>query len=61
MPIYSFYCKKCDNEFDRYYYKPELDKVKCAICNSKVKKLMTAPSAFKIKGFNAENGYSKKE
>jgi putative FmdB family regulatory protein len=61
VPIYTFYCKKCNKEYDRYFYKPDISQIKCHVCNSKVKKMMTSPGAFKIKGFNASNGYSKKK
>jgi len=61
MPLYKFYCKECDYEFDNLVSLPEREKTRCPKCNSLVKVMVTAPGMINIKGFNAENGYSKKK
>ena len=41
MPIYEFYCKKCDSEFEELVMGSD-DGIKCPSCASKrVKKLMS--------------------
>jgi len=61
MPLYNFYCEKCDYEFDGLVSLSDREKVRCKKCNSLVKVMVTAPGVINIKGFNAENGYSKKK
>jgi putative FmdB family regulatory protein len=59
MPLYSFYCEKCDKVSEKLTYRPEWKDIRCGICAGEVKKLVDAPGLINVKGFNAENGYSK--
>ena len=61
MPLYNFYCKKCDCEFESLVSFSDREKVRCKKCGSLVKTQVSAPGVINIKGFNAENGYSKKK
>ena len=58
MPLYSFYCKKCEKEFEEIIMHAEWSGIRCKFCGSKVEKLLDAPGRINIKGYNADNGYS---
>ena len=58
MPIYEYKCDSCNHIFEKLVFKDE-DNVLCEKCKKETHKVMSTAN-FEIKGFNAENGYSKK-
>jgi len=49
MPIYTYYCKKCDKEFD-VIHDMKSKKKNCDICNSKVKRVYNFQGLFDLRG-----------
>jgi putative FmdB family regulatory protein len=47
MPFFDFYCKKC-KKTDELLVREEWPK--CAICSTKLTKIVSAPKAFILKG-----------
>jgi hypothetical protein len=60
MPIWEFYCKKCDAVTEMMF--PSLERAeheaRCPTCKKKVER-KPAAGGFVIKGFNAKNQYSR--
>ena len=56
MPIFEFYCKNCDHNFESLV--PVGTKETTCACGNTGVKIMSAPN-FKINGFSEANGYSK--
>lgn len=60
MPIYVFFCNKCNEEFENLCSWENKSKVKCPKCNKKVQALLTSPSAIifkEPKGTSRENNF----
>ena len=59
MPIYQYSCITCGHEFESVV-KMGASNPECEQCRGETRKLPTAGN-FKLKGYTAANGYSKKE
>lgn len=59
MPVYEFYCPKCEFTFEVITIRAEWSKIHCKQCNGKVVKILT-PFSFSVKGANAKNSYGLK-
>lgn len=60
MPIYEFYCPKCDMNFEVITIKAEWKLIRCHKCQGKVKKVISK-SNFAVHGANAKNSYGLKQ
>jgi len=63
MPLYEFECTSCGNVFEELFHpidKKESLNTHCPKCGKMAKKVLSSYH-FIIKGYNAENGYSKKK
>jgi putative FmdB family regulatory protein len=49
MPIYEYYCKKCDKTFEHFQKISDPVKTECKVCSGKLKKLVSL-SSFHLKG-----------
>ena len=49
MPIYEFYCKACDENFDILLDEPEKE-VDCPKCGCMSKRQFSSPPSFQLKG-----------
>jgi len=58
MPVYEYQCKSCQRIFEVITIKKDKDPHKCPDCGKEGDKLMSAGS-YRMKGYSAENGYSK--
>jgi putative FmdB family regulatory protein len=58
MPVYEYQCTTCKRIFEIITIKSDPDPHKCPDCGKKGKKLLS-PVYFRMKGYSAENGYSK--
>jgi putative FmdB family regulatory protein len=60
MPIYEFRCEKCMKiTVDVLPISSQRQTTPCQFCGDDAKRMVSAPSGFKIKGYSAKNGYSK--
>jgi len=59
MPLYEYECSKCKHIFEKLLFRDDRDELDCPKCGGKARKILSI-SAFKVKGYSAENGYSKK-
>jgi putative FmdB family regulatory protein len=59
MPIYEFKCDKCKSTFEQLTKENKNDST-CPVCGNQSQKIISI-STFRIKGYNAKNGYSKTE
>lgn len=61
MPLYEYYCKKCDRTFERLrtsrFELKHSDQALCSECMRLVDKIMS-PTKFRIVGFSSANGYN---
>jgi putative FmdB family regulatory protein len=61
MPLYEFRCKKCGKIITKLMHVDEdYSSVLCDECECKVDKIISV-SNFEVRGFNYNNGYSKKD
>lgn len=61
MPLFEYFCEKCDKVHTMLMKIDESQKeIICPDCGGKAIKILSAPY-FKIHGFSAQNGYSKKK
>jgi putative FmdB family regulatory protein len=58
MPVYEFYCPKCDKKFEEITIRAYWKDIRCRTCGGEVVKTPTT-FGINVKGFNAKNGYSK--
>lgn len=63
MPIYEFECLDCQTKFEKSLKIKDMDSVMaCPECKSKnTKRIMSIISKGFILGYNAKNGYAKKQ
>lgn len=59
MPIYEYQCLKCNNVFEKIVLTND-PKVICPKCESNAIEKLLSSYQFKINGFRADNGYSRK-
>lgn len=60
MPMYSFYCSKCDYSFEDLCGFNEIGSVRCEKCNKKPKQQFTTPRAITFtnpKGTSLEDNF----
>lgn len=61
MPRFDFKCPQCgEEEHDVWVSFADPQPVLCLNCEHKMRKLPAAPN-FTVKGYNASNGYTKKD
>ncbi len=63
MPTWDFICPCCQQTTQYWYVNAkarDIDPPRCRRDNSMMSPIVSAP-AFKIEGYNAANGYSKRE
>lgn len=64
MPLYSFVCITCGNEFEEILFVDDRDYCKdhfCAKCGGfSIHRKLSAPN-FVINGYSEKNGYSRKD
>jgi putative FmdB family regulatory protein len=59
MPLWDFYCELCDLKVELSFRTLEdADHATCPKCGSLLSRKPAAPN-FSVKGYNADNGYSK--
>lgn len=49
MPIYEYYCEKCDTKTEVFQKLSDEPLTKCEVCNKKIKKIISA-GGFRIYG-----------
>ncbi|MFW9871626.1 MAG: FmdB family zinc ribbon protein [Candidatus Thorarchaeota archaeon] len=66
MPIFEFQCVKCGYIFEEIHIHSDPHKISsfCPVCKEQgfesISKKIISRSSYIMKGFNAQNGYSKK-
>jgi len=50
MPVYEYHCEKCVKTLDIYKQINDDTKQKCPTCGTEMKKLISAPSRFDLRG-----------
>lgn len=61
MPIFEFECKKCKKTVEKLLFGKEVDEEQlCSKCRKPMRRILSTYS-FDIHGYNAKNGYAKKE
>lgn len=57
MPLYAFQCNNCQKEFEFGKFHSETE-ASCPECGSLELSRLVGNMSFKVKGYNAANGYS---